>query len=95
MTWMVVAVAVLAVLCVLCFMAWRNAARQRENIRANCAELARTLKQVLVRLDQERQAAKLAAENRKEADAKIDDLHGGDAGGNALDVLSKPPAGSD
>lgn len=92
MTWLFAVIGVLLAALVLAFMAWRNAARQRENLRANCAELAQTLRQVLERLSDMEQAVKLAADNRREADAKIDDLRTGDAGGNALDVLSKPAA---
>lgn len=93
MTWLLVALAVVALLCVLCFMAWRNAARGRQAALARCAELTGTLNQVLTRLTEIERAAKIAADNRREADAKVEELHAGDAGGNALDVLSKPPAG--
>ena len=93
MTWLVIAVALLALVAVLCFLAWRNAARGRQVALARCAELTGTLNQVLTRLTEIEQAAKIAADNRREADAKDEELHAGDAGGNALDVLSKPPAG--
>lgn len=81
--------AVLAAASAIMFMAWRNAARERKQARAKCAELEGTLHSALTRLSQAEQAAKIAAENRREADAKIGELHDGDAGGNALDVLSK------
>lgn len=93
MTWLCAVIGVLLAALVVTFMAWRNAARQRSDLRAKCAELAQTLRQVLERLSDMEQAVKLAADNRREADAKIEELHAGDAGGNALDVLSKPAAG--
>ncbi|MBD5437729.1 MAG: hypothetical protein HDR37_04030 [Treponema sp.] len=93
MTWLLVALAVLALLCALCFMAWRNAARERRAALARCSELTSTLNQVLKRLSDVQSAAKIVADNRREADEKVEELHAGDAGGNALDVLSKPPAG--
>lgn len=93
MTWLVVALAVIALLCALCFMAWRNAARGRTAALARCAELTSTLNTVLTRLSDLEKTAKIVAENRRKADSKVDELHAGDDGGNALDVLSKPPAG--
>lgn len=86
---LLIALAVLLAACAALFMAWRNAARERKWLRGQCAELEGTLHSVLTRLSQAEQAAKIAAENRKESDEKIDELHNGDACGNALDVLSK------
>lgn len=86
---LLIAAAVLLAACAALFMAWRNAARERKQLRGRCAELEGTLHSVLTRLTQAEQAMKIAAENRKESDEKIDKLHNGDACGNALDVLSE------
>lgn len=86
---LLIALAVLFFLCVMFFMAWRYANKERARLSKQCKSLRQTLHSVLTRLTQAEQAMKIAAENRKESDEKIDELHNGDACGNALDVLSK------
>ncbi len=86
---LIVCVIALAAACAVILLAWKKAARDRAALRKRCAEMEGTLHSVLTRLSQVEKAAKIAADNRREADAKIDALHSGDGVGNALDVLSK------
>lgn len=89
MTAAVIASAVLLAACALMFAAWRGADKDRKAAQARCAELEKSLYAAQARLDDAEQAAKIAAENRRTADEKIDALHSGDACGNAIDVLSE------
>lgn len=81
--------AVLFVGILLIFFLWRSEKTKRKETQGKLESTNRELAKAIVEQAKLESTVHILRENRKEADEKINNLHDGDALGNALDELHK------